>query len=131
MVSKILSLLSGSLIKDVGNVLDNLTTSKEEIGKVKNEIQRLLLDAEAKMQQEVTSRWKADMTSDSWLSKNVRPLTLIFLVVTTMLLVIIDAGFINFEVKDNWVGLLELVLITVIGAYFGGRTFEKNKSTKA
>jgi|TARA_B110000908_G_C9876916_1_gene280864 hypothetical protein len=130
-VSKILSLLSGSLIKDVGNVLDNLTTSKEEIGKVKNEIQRLLLDAEAKMQQEVTSRWKADMTSDSWLSKNVRPLTLIFLVVTTMLLVIIDAGFINFEVKDNWVGLLELVLITVIGAYFGGRTFEKNKSTKA
>ncbi len=130
-MSKILSLLSGSLIKDVGNVLDNLTTSKEEIGKVKNEIQRLLLDAEAKMQQEVTSRWKADMTSDSWLSKNVRPLTLIFLVVTTMLLVIIDAGFINFEVKDNWVGLLELVLITVIGAYFGGRTFEKNKSTKA
>jgi hypothetical protein len=130
-VSKILSLLSGSLIKDVGNVLDNLTTSKEEIGKVKNEIQKLLLDAEAKMQQEVTSRWKADMTSDSWLSKNVRPLTLIFLVVTTMLLVIIDAGFINFEVKDNWVGLLELVLITVIGAYFGGRTFEKNKSTKA
>ena len=130
-MSKILSLLSGSLIKDVGNVLDNLTTSKEEIGKVKNEIQRLLLDAEAKMQQEVTSRWKADMTSDSWLSKNVRPLTLIFLVVTTMLLVIVDAGFINFEVKDNWVGLLELVLITVIGAYFGGRTFEKNKSTKA
>ena len=130
-MSKILSLLSGSLIKDVGNVLDNLTTSKEEIGKVKNEIQRLLLDAEAKMQQEVTSRWKADMTSDSWLSKNVRPLTLIFLVVTTMLLAIIDAGFINFEVKDNWVGLLELVLITVIGAYFGGRTFEKNKSTKA
>lgn len=130
-MSKILSLLSGSLIKDVGNVLDNLTTSKEEIGKVKNEIQKLLLDAEAKMQQEVTSRWKADMTSDSWLSKNVRPLTLIFLVVTTMLLVIIDAGFINFEVKDNWVGLLELVLITVIGAYFGGRTFEKNKSTKA
>ena len=115
----------------MGNVLDNLTTSKEEIGEVKNEIQRLLLDAEAKMQQEVTSRWKADMTSDSWLSKNVRPLTLIFLVVTTMLLVIIDAGFINFEVKDNWVGLLELVLITVIGAYFGGRTFEKNKSTKA
>ena len=113
----------------MGNVLDNLTTSKEEIGKVKNEIQRLLLDAEAKMQQEVTSRWKADMTSDSWLSKNVRPLTLIFLVVTTMLLVIIDAGFINFEVKDNWVGLLELVLITVIGAYFGGRTFEKNKSS--
>lgn len=131
MKSKILSLLSGSLIKDVGNVLDNLTTSKEEIGKVKNEIQKLMLDAEAKMQKEVSSRWAVDMASDSWLSKNVRPMTLIFLVVSTVLLVIIDAGFIDFEVKDNWVGLLELVLITVIGAYFGGRTFEKNKSTKA
>ena len=130
MKSKILSLLSGSLIKDVGNVLDNLTTSKEEIGKVKNEIQKLMLDAEAKMQKEVSSRWAVDMASDSWLSKNVRPMTLIFLVVSTVLLVIIDAGFIDFEVKDNWVGLLELVLITVIGAYFGGRTFEKNKSTK-
>tara|TARA_R100001377_G_C3112742_1_gene83192 strand:+ start:169 stop:564 length:396 start_codon:yes stop_codon:yes gene_type:complete len=129
--NKILSLLSGSLIKDVGNVLDNLTTSKEEIGKVKNEIQKLMLDAEAKMQKEVSSRWAVDMASDSWLSKNVRPMTLIFLVVSTVLLVIIDAGFIDFEVKDNWVGLLELVLITVIGAYFGGRTFEKNKSTKA
>ena len=131
MKSKILSLLSGSLIKDVGNVLDNLTTSKEEIGKVKNEIQKLMLDAEAKMQKEVSSRWAVDMASDSWLSKNVRPMTLIFLVVSTVLLVIIDAGFIDFEVKDNWVSLLELVLITVIGAYFGGRTFEKNKSTKA
>ncbi len=131
MKNKILSLLSGSLIKDVGNVLDNLTTSKEEIGKVKNEIQKLMLDAEAKMQKEVSSRWAVDMASDSWLSKNVRPMTLIFLVVSTVLLVIIDAGFIDFEVKDNWVGLLELVLIIVIGAYFGGRTFEKNKSTKA
>ena len=131
MKSKILSLLAGSLIKDVGNVLDNLTTSKEEIGKVKNEIQKLMLDAEAKMQKEVSSRWAVDMASDSWLSKNVSPMTLIFLVVSTVLLVIIDAGFIDFEVKDNWVGLLELVLITVIGAYFGGRTFEKNKSTKA
>ena len=131
MKNKILSLLSGSLIKDVGNVLDNLTTSKEEIGKVKNEIQKLMLDAEAKMQKEVSSRWAVDMASDSWLSKNVRPMTLIFLVVSTVLLVIIDAGFIDFEVKDNWVGLLELVLITVIGAYFGGRTFEKNRSTKA
>jgi hypothetical protein len=85
----------------------------------------MLLDSEAKMQENVTERWKADMNSDSFLSKNVRPLVLIFLVVTTVLLVFIDAGFIQFEVKDNWVNLLELVLITVIGAYFGGRSIEK------
>ena len=79
------------------------------------------------MEKNVTSRWTADMNSDSWLSKNVRPLVLIFLVVCTMLLIFIDAGKLNFNVKDSNVDLLQLVLITVIGAYFGGRSFEKSK----
>ena len=65
------------------------------------------------------------MNSDSWLSKNVRPLVLIFLVVSTVLMVFIDAGVISFDVKDTWIDLLQLVLITVIGAYFGGRSVEK------
>ena len=67
------------------------------------------------------------MNSDSWLSKNIRPLVLVFLVVSTVLLVFIDAGAINFKVKDSYVDLLQLVLITVIGAYFGGRSLEKVK----
>jgi mannitol-specific phosphotransferase system IIBC component len=67
------------------------------------------------------------MNSDSWLSKNVRPLVLIFLVVSTVLMVFIDAGVISFDVKDTWIDLLQLVLITVIGAYFGGRSVEKYK----
>ena len=67
------------------------------------------------------------MNSDSWLSKNVRPLVLIFLVVSTVLMIIIDAGTIAFEVEAKWTDLLQLVLITVIGAYFGGRTIEKRK----
>ena len=67
------------------------------------------------------------MSSDSWLSKNVRPMVLIFLVVSTVLLVFIDAGSIDFDVKDKWTDLLQLVLITVIGAYFGGRSLEKTK----
>ena len=79
------------------------------------------------MEKNVTSRWTADMNSDSWLSKNVRPLVLIFLVVCTMLLIFIDAGKLNFNVKDSYVDLLQLVLITVIGAYFGGRSLEKVK----
>ena len=68
------------------------------------------------------------MNSDSWLSKNVRPLVLIFLVVCTVLLIFIDAGAINFVVEEKWTDLLQLVLITVIGAYFGGRSIEKAKS---
>ena len=71
------------------------------------------------------------MESDSWLSKNVRPMVLIFLVVCTMILVFIDAGFIDFKVEDKWINLLEITLLTVIGAYFGGRSIEKVKNTNA
>jgi len=85
----------------------------------------VFINAEADMQKNITERWLADTKSDSWLSRNVRPLVLIFLVVSTVLLVFIDAGVIQFEVKANWVDLLQLVLITVISAYFGGRSMEK------
>jgi len=87
----------------------------------------MIMGYEAEMQKQVTERWSMDMKSDSWLSKNIRPLVLIFLVVCTMLLIFVDAGVIKFEVKDTWVDLLQLVLITVIGAYFGGRSLEKVK----
>ena len=87
----------------------------------------MIMGYEAQMQKEVSDRWKVDMNSDSWLSKNIRPLVLIFLVVATVLMIFIDAGVLAFEVKDTWVDLLQLVLITVIGAYFGGRSLEKVK----
>ena len=90
-------------------------------------MQELIADYETKMEQNITDRWKSDMNSDSWLSKNVRPLVLIFLVVCTIIMIFIDAGTITFEVEDKWTDLLQLVLITVIGAYFGGRTMEKRK----
>jgi hypothetical protein len=77
------------------------------------------------MQKNTTERWKFDSNSDSWLSKNIRPLVLLILVVSTILLVFIDAGAIDFDVKENWVDLLQIVLITVIGAYFGSRGLEK------
>ena len=79
------------------------------------------------MEANITDRWKADMNSDSWLSKNVRPLVLIFLVVCTVLMIFIDAGALTFNVEEKWTDLLQLVLMTTIGAYFGGRSFEKRK----
>ena len=82
---------------------------------------------EAQMEKNITDRWIADMNSDSWLSKNVRPMVLIFLIVCTMLLIFIDAGALTFTVEEKWTDLLQLVLITVIGAYFGGRSVEKFK----
>ena len=126
-LNKIFSGGTKELVVGVGWVLDNLTTTKEEKLEAQRKIQKLVSDYETKMEQNITDRWKADMNSDSWLSKNVRPLVLIFLVVSTVLMIFIDAGTIAFEVEAKWTDLLQLVLITVIGAYFGGRTMEKRK----
>jgi len=125
--SKIFSSGATELVKGVGGVLDNLTTSKDEKLEAERKIKELIANYEVEMEKNITSRWEADLKSDSWLSKNVRPLTLVFLIVCTMLLIFIDAGAINFNVKDSYVDLLQLVLITVIGAYFGGRSLEKVK----
>jgi len=126
-LTKIFSSGATELVKGVGGIIDNLHTSKEEKLEAERKIKDLVMGYEAEMQKQVTERWKMDMASDSWLSKNIRPLVLIFLVVSTVLLIFIDAGIIQFEVKSSWVDLLQLVLITVIGAYFGGRSLEKVK----
>ena len=126
-LNKIFSGGTKELVEGVGGVLDNLTTTKGEKLEAKRKIQELVSNYETKMEQNITDRWKADMNSDSWLSKNVRPLVLIFLVISTVLMIFIDAGTIAFEVEAKWTDLLQIVLITVIGAYFGGRTMEKRK----
>ena len=127
MLGNLLSGGAADLVKGVGGVIDNLHTSEEEKLAAEAKIKEIIADYEVEMEKNITSRWEADLKSDSWLSKNVRPLTLIFLIVCTMLLIFIDAGALNFEVKPSWVDLLQLVLITVIGAYFGGRSLEKVK----
>ena len=127
MINKLLSAGAANLVKSVGGVLDNLTTTKEEKLDAERKINDMIMGYEAEMQKQVTERWKMDMNSDSWLSKNIRPLVLVFLVTATVLLIFIDAGVISFKVQDKWTDLLQLVLITVIGAYFGGRSLEKVK----
>jgi hypothetical protein len=127
----ILGMLSGGgvkdLVKGISGVVDNLHTSKEEKLEAERKIKEIVASYQATLEKEISSRWQADMASDSWLSKNVRPLVLIFLVISTVLLIFIDAGAINFVVEAKWTDLLQLVLITVIGAYFGGRSLEKTK----
>jgi len=115
------------LVEGIGGVVDNLHTSKEEKLEAERKIKELVASYQTSVEKEISSRWEADMKSDSWLSKNVRPLVLIFLVISTVLLIFIDAGAINFVVEAKWTDLLQLVLITVIGAYFGGRSLEKTK----
>ena len=115
------------LVEGVGGVIDNLHTSKEEKLEAEQKIKELIASYQTSLEKEISTRWEADMKSDSWLSKNVRPLVLIFLVISTVLLIFIDAGIINFVVEAKWTDLLQLVLITVIGAYFGGRSLEKTR----
>ena len=127
MLGKLFSGGAAELVKGVGGVIDNLHTSAEEKLEAERKIKELVANYQIEMEKNITSRWEADLKSDSWLSKNVRPMGLIFLIVCTMLLIFIDAGAIKFDVKDSYIDLLQIVLITVIGAYFGGRSLEKVK----
>ena len=115
------------LVEGVGNVIDELHTSKEEKLAAELKVKELVSNYEVEMEKTITKRWESDMNSDSWLAKNIRPMTLAFLVLSTVLMIFIDAGTINFIVEEKWTDLLQIVLITVIGAYFGGRSLEKTK----
>jgi len=126
-LAKIFGGAAGGIAEKISNIIAKHTFSKEDKARFENEMAKVFLEAESEMQQNVTERWKTDMTSDSWLSKNVRPMVLIFLVVSTVLMVFIDAGVISFDLKDSHTDLLQMVLLTCIGAYFGGRSYEKIK----
>ena len=130
-LNKIFSGGASELVNSVGGVLDSLSTTKEEKLEAKRKLKEMILSHQAQMESNITDRWKADMASDSWLSKNVRPLTLIFMLVCTMLLIFIDAGQIEFIVEDKWTDLLQIVLITIVGSYFGGRSIEKLRNNKS
>ena len=130
-MGKILAKLFGGVGADIAGkisgIIDKHSFSKEERAKLKQEMDKVFIDAEADMQKNVTERWKVDLQHGNWLTKSVRPLVLIFLVVSTVVMVFIDSGFIAFDVEEKWTDLLQLTLITVIGAYFGGRSIEKVK----
>jgi hypothetical protein len=126
-MKKLLSLITGGLIKDVGSVIDNLTTTDEERLEAKQKLQELLEKADQDAQSQITERWKLDMQSDSFLSKNIRPLVLIYLTVIFTVLSFFDGNIGGFQVDEAYIPIFQSLLITVYGAYFVGRTWEKSK----
>ena len=128
-MKKLLSLLTGGLVKDVGDVIDKLTTTDEERLAAKHKIQQLLEKADQVAQTQITERWKLDMQSDSFLSKNIRPLVLIYLTVIFTALAFFDGNIGGFQVDEAYIPIFQSLLITVYGAYFVGRTWEKSKKT--
>ena len=121
-----LSKLFGNLNLDVHKIVDEISTTDEERITLKTKLKEILTQAEGNAQEQVTRRWEADSKA-GWLPANIRPLTLAFLIISTVLLVFIDSGTINFNVEERWVSLLEITLLTTVGAYFGSRGFEKIK----
>ena len=126
-LAKIFGSAGASIAEKISGIIDKHTFSKEERAQLKSEMDKVFIDSEAAMQKNITERWKVDLQHGNWLTRSVRPLTLIFLVLSTVLMVFIDSGSIVFEVEEKWTDLLQIVLITVIGAYFGGRSIEKIK----
>ena len=127
-MKKIIQWLSGGVIKEMGNVIDKLTTTDEERLEVKKQIQQILEDADTKAQLEVSKRWEADMKSDSFLSKNIRPMILIYLTVIFTSLAFFDGNIGEFGLAKEYIPIFQTLLVTVYGAYFVGRTWEKAKS---
>jgi|TARA_R110002167_G_scaffold5418_5_gene25352 hypothetical protein len=127
-MNKIFSWLTGGVIKEIGNVVDKLTTTKEEKLDAQRLIQQILEKADSEAQQQVTDRWKADMDSDSWLAKNIRPLILVFLTFIFSLLAFTDGNIGSFNIAKEYIPIFQTLLVTVYGAYFVGRTWEKGKS---
>ena len=127
-MKKLLSLISGGLIKDIGNVIDNLTTTDEERLAAKQKLQELLEKADQDAQSQITERWKMDMQSDSFLSKNIRPLVLVYLTSIFTILAFADGNVGGFQVAEEYIPIFQSLLITVYGAYFVGRTWEKSKN---
>ena len=127
-MKKILQFITGSLIKDIGQVIDDLVTTDEERLAAKLKVEKLLEQADKDAQDQVTARWESDMKSDSFLSKNIRPMVLIYLTFIFSVLAFFDGNIGEFKIAEDYIPIFQSLLITVYGAYFVGRTWEKGKS---
>ena len=128
-MKKLWQWLTGNVIKDVGKVIDDLTTTKEEKLEAQRLITEILQKADTEAQEQVSARWAADMASDSKLSKNIRPLVLIYLTVIFTACAFFDGNIGGFQVAEEYIPIFQSLLITVYGAYFVGRTWEKSKKS--
>ena len=130
LLAKLFGSAGGSILEKISGVADKFIQTKEEKATFEKEMTQIFIEAEKEMQKNVTERWKADLEHGNWFTRSVRPLVLVFLIVTTILMVFVDSGSIAFEVEEKWTDLLQLVLMTTIGAYFGGRSVEKYNKIK-
>ena len=119
-MKKIFSLITGTLINDIGKVVDNLHTSEEERLEAKQKLSELIKQADEKAQNEVTARWEYDTKNGNFLTRSIRPLVLIFLTAMFTLLAFTDGNIGGFKVQEEYIPIFQTLLVTVYGAYFVG-----------
>ncbi|MAJ72457.1 hypothetical protein CMK13_05585 [Candidatus Poribacteria bacterium] len=129
-LKKIFSTGAKELVESVGEVIDELHTSEEEKEQTYNELKKMIEEYDYKMQQEVTKRWESDNLQSSWLPRNIRPLSLAFLLIVLTVFTLIDFKYVNLSIKDTWIDLWQILSITAFGAYFGSRGLEKINKKK-
>ena len=124
--------IAGDILPDAGifGIVKNLITKDDTLPPEDKEKALMLLEQDMVEMEEVSKRWDSDMKSDSWLSKNTRPMSLIFLTLSMVLLILLDSFEWDFHVSEGWVSLLQTLLVTVYVAYFGSRGAEKFQSIK-
>lgn len=125
LISQLIGKQSSNLIKNIGNAIDKNITSKEEKGNLKNEFTNIVSNYVRENQEQVTDRHKSDMNSDSWLSKNVRPLSLIFTTIVISLFAVFHKNIAHFEIDSQYIDLFKSLLVLQYSFYFGLRGVEK------
>ena len=123
----ILSGLFSGLFKSAEGILDTTITNKEELQQVKNELEKIVNEAEKNASNQVTDRWKSDNLSDNKLSKNIRPLSLIFVTVVFVIISFMDGNVGEFKLNESYIPVYQTLLLSIYGAYFVGRTITKIK----
>ena len=114
----------------VADIVDRFVHTKGEKAQFEKEMSELLHKADENEQKHTTERWKLDMASDSWLSKNVRPMMLIAFFILILALVVLDSGVATFVVAAHWVSLIQSLALTIFGAYFGDRAIRGYQAIK-
>ena len=127
MALNLIGSLVGKILPVAAGIIDELHTSGEEKAAAKQKLQELLVSAEQEAQKEVSARWEADMKSDAWLPKNIRPLTLVFLTAVFTLLSLTDGNVGDFVIGEAYIPIYQTLLLCVYSAYFAGRSIEKIK----
>lgn len=123
----LLSNLFSGLFKSAEGILDTTITNKEELQQVKNELQKIVNEAEKNAANQVTDRWKSDNLSDNKLSKNIRPLSLIFVTIVFVIISFMDGNVGEFKLNESYIPVYQTLLLSIYGAYFVGRTITKIK----